>query len=102
MKIPQYGLFLLVIGVLSQRVYAVDLKPIIDEISPAIIEARHHIHQHPELGNREFETAQLVAEHMRALGLEVETQVGVTGVVGLLKGRDFSIGTNAQSDSRHH
>jgi len=86
MKIPQYVLFLLVIGVLSPRVYAVDLKPIIDEISPAIIEARHHIHQHPELGNREFETAQLVAEHMRALGLEVETQVGVTGVVGLLKG----------------
>jgi len=75
-----------IIATLVPFAQAANLKPLIDAISPAIIEARHRIHEHPELGNREFETAQLVAEHMRALGLEVETQVGVTGVVGLLKG----------------
>ncbi|MEM7350232.1 MAG: amidohydrolase [Acidobacteriota bacterium] len=56
------------------------------EVAPQIIELRHRIHQYPELGNREFETAKLVADHLRSLGIEVETEVGVTGVVGLLKG----------------
>ncbi len=51
-----------------------------------IVELRHQIHQNPELGNREFETARLVAEHLRKLGLEVKTEVGVTGVVALLEG----------------
>jgi amidohydrolase len=71
---------------LSHLSFSADLTKTIELITPAIIEARHRIHQYPELGNREFETAQMVAEHMRGLGLEVETQVGVTGVVGLLKG----------------
>lgn len=51
-----------------------------------IIELRHQIHQNPELGNREFRTAQLVAGHLRALGLEVQTGVAHTGVVGILRG----------------
>ena len=51
-----------------------------------IVELRHRIHQYPELGNREFKTAELVAEHLRSLGIEVETGVAYTGVVGILKG----------------
>ncbi len=51
-----------------------------------IIELRHRIHQNPELGNREFETARLVADHLRSLGMEVQTGVAHTGVVGLLRG----------------
>jgi len=52
-----------------------------------IIEMRHQIHQNPELGNREFETAALVAGHLRALGFdEVTTDVAHTGVVGILIG----------------
>lgn len=47
---------------------------------------RHDIHQHPELGNQEVRTARLVAEHLRELGMQVETQVGTTGVVALLEG----------------
>ncbi len=47
---------------------------------------RHHIHQYPELSNREFETAKLVAAHLRELGLEVRTGIAHTGVVGVLKG----------------
>jgi amidohydrolase len=54
--------------------------------TPHITELRHRIHQHPELGNREFETAALVAEHLRSLGLEVRTGVAHTGVVGVLRG----------------
>jgi amidohydrolase len=47
---------------------------------------RRDIHQHPELGNREVRTAQLVADHLRRLGLEVRTGVAHTGVVGVLRG----------------
>ncbi|MDB4951486.1 MAG: N-acyl-L-amino acid amidohydrolase [Gemmatimonadetes bacterium] len=55
-------------------------------VAPAMVEVRHQIHQHPELGNREFHTAQLVADHLRALGIEVRTGVAHTGVVGILRG----------------
>ena len=52
-----------------------------------VIAWRRDLHQHPELGNREFRTAALVAEHLRGLGFdEVRTGVAHTGVVGLLKG----------------
>ena len=51
-----------------------------------IIDLRHQIHQYPELGNREYKTAKLVAKHLRSLGIEVETDIAYTGVVGLLKG----------------
>ncbi len=47
---------------------------------------REDIHQNPELGNREFRTAKLIAAHLRGLGLEVQDGVAHTGVVGLLKG----------------
>jgi amidohydrolase len=50
------------------------------------VELRHHIHQYPELSNREEKTAALVAEHLRSLGLEVETGIAHTGVVGILRG----------------
>jgi amidohydrolase len=53
---------------------------------PKIIEWRRYLHAHPELGNREFKTAEMVAAHLRSLGLEVHTGVGKTGVVGVLKG----------------
>lgn len=47
---------------------------------------RRDIHAHPELGNREFRTAQLVAGHLRGLGLEVRTGIAHTGVAGILRG----------------
>jgi amidohydrolase len=56
-------------------------------IEAQVIAWRRDFHQHPELGNREFRTAKIVAEHLRRLGLdEVRTEVAYTGVVGLLKG----------------
>lgn len=55
-------------------------------IEEHLIEWRRDIHQHPELGEQETCTAALVAEHLRSLGMEVKTEVGRTGVVGILKG----------------
>ena len=57
-----------------------------DRIEPKVIEWRRHFHQFPELSNREFKTAEKVAEHLRHLGLDIKTEVAHTGVVGLLKG----------------
>jgi amidohydrolase len=58
-----------------------------DRVAPQMVEYRHAIHRHPELGNREVKTAELVARHLRELGLEVRTGVAHTGVVGLLRGK---------------
>ncbi|MGC8746919.1 MAG: M20 metallopeptidase family protein [Candidatus Saccharicenans sp.] len=51
-----------------------------------IIKIRRFIHMNPELANREFETAKLVANKLTSLGLEVRTEIAKTGVVGLLRG----------------
>ena len=55
-------------------------------IQPKMVEWRRDIHQNPELSGQEVRTAQLIADHLHALGLEVRTGVGGHGVVGLLKG----------------
>ncbi len=55
-------------------------------VTGKVVAWRRDIHQYPELGNREFRTAALVADHLRSLGLEVETEVAHTGVVGVLRG----------------
>ncbi len=55
-------------------------------IESKVIEWRREIHQNPELSNREFKTAEKIANHLKSLGIEVETGVAHTGVVGILKG----------------
>lgn len=55
-------------------------------IEPKVIEWRRHFHENPELSNREIKTAAKIEAHLRSLGLEVQTGVAHTGVVGLLKG----------------
>lgn len=51
-----------------------------------VVAWRRDIHEHPELSNREVRTARIVADHLRALGLEVRTGVAHNGVVGVLRG----------------
>jgi amidohydrolase len=63
--------------VLEQEVKAVYKK---------LIDWRRHIHQNPELGNRESKTAEYITVHLKSLGIEVQTGVAKTGVVGILKG----------------
>ncbi len=58
----------------------------IDRAEPSLVELRHAIHQNPELGFQETETARRVAERLRAAGLEVKTGVAKTGVVAVLRG----------------
>ena len=56
-------------------------------VESKVIGWRRDIHQNPELGNREFETARKIVEHLEGLGFdEVRTGIAHTGVVGILKG----------------
>lgn len=64
-------------------------EKIFDNIEPKLIEWRHHIHQNPELSNREFKTAEYVINHLEKLGIEVKTGVAHTGVVGVLRGKNL-------------
>ncbi|NOX51244.1 MAG: amidohydrolase, partial [Gammaproteobacteria bacterium] len=63
------------------------VEALISAVEQKVVQWRRDIHQHPELGNREFRTAALVADHLTALGLEVTTNVAHTGVVGILRGK---------------
>ncbi len=63
-----------------------EIKAAAERMAPALVETRRDIHMHPELGNRETRTGQLVADRLKALGLEVRYPVAKTGVVGVLKG----------------
>ncbi len=58
----------------------------IKKIEPKCIAWRRELHANPELGNREFKTANLIAAHLRSLGIEVSEGVAKTGVIGILKG----------------
>ena len=63
-----------------------DIQNLARKVEPKVIEWRREIHARPELSNREFETAAMVARHLESLGMEVTTGVAHTGVVGLLRG----------------
>lgn len=84
--------------------FAVDMSQEInsatEKILPQVVEWRRHLHQNPELGNREFKTADFIEKRLRALGLEVRTKIAKTGVVGILKGNSPGpvIGLRADMD----
>jgi amidohydrolase len=63
------------------------LRDEIRALNEQLVADRRHFHQYPELGFQEHETARYVAERLRALGIETQTGVARTGVVGLIRGR---------------
>lgn len=71
------------------------------KIMPKVVEWRRHLHQYPELSNREVKTAKYVENHLKSLGLEVRTGIAKTGVVGILKGAQSGpvVGLRADMDA---
>lgn len=63
-----------------------EIKTIASEIFPEIVRLRRKIHENPELAFEEVETARLVEDTLRPLGLEVQTGIAKTGVVATLHG----------------
>ena len=73
-------------GVVRAQVPLTQVEAAVEAVSPRVVAWRRDLHANPELGFNETRTAAVVAEHLRALGLEVRTEVGKTGVVGILRG----------------
>ena len=65
---------------------AAEIETRMAAVMPKVVAWRRDIHEHPELSNQETRTAALVEKHLRALGLEVQPNVGKTGVIGILRG----------------
>ena len=82
--------FLLLSGTIytakAQKDVTAAINAAADKIEPKCIAWRRQLHEAPELGNREFKTAKLIADHLRSLGIEVKEGVAHTGVIGILKG----------------
>jgi amidohydrolase len=99
------SVLVLFVMIFNSSVFAIDLTEEInaatEKVMPKVIQWRRHIHQYPELSNREFKTAKFVEEHLRRLGLEVRTGIAKTGVVGILRGSQPgpTIGLRADMDA---
>jgi amidohydrolase len=81
-----------------------ELLTALKDYEPELIAIRRDIHRHPEVGFEETRTAALVAERLRAWGLEVTEGIARTGVVATLKGRQpgqRAIGLRADLDALH-
>jgi amidohydrolase len=84
--LPLLGFALPCAGADTPEALRVQVEKRVAAVEPSVVAWRRDFHANPELGNRETRTAAIVAEHLKRLGLEVRTGVGVTGVVGVLKG----------------
>jgi amidohydrolase len=91
--------FLLGMEVDSQTARLIDQE--IQKHKDEIIRTRRFLHMNPELGNREFETANLIASRLLSFGLEVKSGIAKTGVTGLLRGveQGLTIGLRADMDA---
>lgn len=90
---------LLGMGVDSQTARLIDQE--IQKHKAEIIRTRRFLHMNPELGNREFETANMIASRLLSFGLEVKSGIAKTGVTGLLRGAEqgLTIGLRADMDA---
>ena len=84
MKIRIFLLFLILSTLSYAQVDEMLVAKLIDQVESKVIDWRRHYHEHPELSNREFNTGKHIAQELRKLGLEVETGIAITGVVGVL------------------
>ena len=88
MQIKKY-LFIpiiLISGFLAAQDLKEKLQADLDPLMEKVIEWRHDIHEFPELGNREFRTSNKIKVHLESLGIEVESGIAYTGLVGMIKG----------------
>lgn len=85
----KYTKALLLSGIVLVSAFAKaqSLEKEINAVESKVIEWRRDFHQNPELGNREFRTAEKIAAHLKSLGIKVQTGVAKTGVVGVLEGK---------------
>ena len=77
---------ILLLLTVSNFAFSQNLNDQIISIEDKLVSWRHDIHRNPELGNREFRTSKVIANHLKSLDIKVIENVGKTGVVGILNG----------------
>ena len=70
-------------AVAAVKILKEDVDAISKQLEIRMIEWRHHLHEFPELSNREFKTADFITTHLQSLGLEIRTHVAHTGIVAV-------------------
>lgn len=89
-RLAMVVLIILTSGTMSLSQKQDKLKARVDDLAmnaqSQVIEWRHHLHQYPELSNREFNTSSYIADKLESFGLAVQTGIAHTGVIGILKG----------------
>ncbi|WP_438945162.1 amidohydrolase [Sediminibacterium sp.] len=78
-------LALLICGTATAQKSNLSLESIFNEVTPKVVEWRRYFHEHPELGNREFNTSKKVEETLQRLGISTK-KIAKTGIVGVLQG----------------
>ena len=80
---------------------SINIKPEVQSLKESIISNRRDFHMHPELGFKEIRTSKIIANKLKEYGLDVKTNIGKTGVVGVLKkgSGNKSIGIRADMDA---
>ena len=86
MKLIPVILFFFVLNTSQGNNIYKKIERLSENIENSVVKWRRHIHENPELSNREFMTAKYVSNHLKSLGLEVQENVAHTGVVAILKG----------------
>ena len=80
-----------------------NIKQKIEQITPAMIEWRHSIHEKPEVAYQEKDTSDFISKKLSEFGIEVHQGIGKTGIVGVIKGRNSNskktIGIRADMDA---
>ena len=72
--------------VMAETTLADSVDALAPQIDARVLEWRRYFHEHPELSNREFNTAKVITKALEDMGMEVWKDVAHTGVVGILKG----------------
>lgn len=96
-----YGFFSPSLSIAVDKITSQLISKEIEKIESDIIRLRRFLHINPELGNREYQTSNLIASKLMALGMDVQTEVANTGVVGLLRGSQegFTVALRADMDA---
>ena len=64
-----------------------DIGRLAEEQKDYVIQARHYLHSHPEVGEQEVNTTRYICGELEKMGVAVQTFEGITGCVGTIEGK---------------
>ena len=87
-KLFTFLTLILVFGSISADELKNQLEIDLQGVMTKVIDWRHHFHEYPELSNREFKTQESIVDALTEMGLEPNTDFGITGVTAFIRGQN--------------